>query len=118
MKQLNKSKISAVIALMLAGTILASAAKIPTNNDPIVDKDIYLNYDDEYLGEIDAMVDQYMEENIVEFETVEHIKVYDSNQELVVEGEQGELDSEQLKLLRQADLLSELNGTAYYQINN
>jgi len=117
MKHLNKSKISAVIALMLAGTILASAASIPTNNDPIVDKDTYLTYDEEYLEEIDAMVDQYMEENIVEFQTVDYIKVYDSNQELLIEGEQGELDLEQLKILRQADLLSEMNGTAYYQIN-
>ena len=106
------------MALMLAGTILASAAT-PIKNDPVDNKEEEtLVYDDAYLEQIDAYVDQYLQETVIEFKTVDYVKVYDSNQQLLVEGDKGNLDSDQLKLLRQADLLSELNGTAYYQINN
>lgn len=118
MKKVNKSRISAVMALMLAGTILASATT-PVKNNPINDKEEEtLVYDDAYLEEIDAYVDEYLQQNIIEFETINYVKVYDSNQQLLVEGEKGTLSKDQLKLLRQADLLSELHGTAYYQINN
>ncbi|MBO6660394.1 MAG: hypothetical protein JJ909_02565 [Roseivirga sp.] len=122
MKKL-KNRISAVMALMLAGTILASASTtIPNNpvNEKANDKKVEeaLVYDEAYLEEIDAYVEQYLAENIVQFQEVDFVKVYDSNQELLVEGEKSSLGEDQLRLLRQADLLSELNGTAYYQINN
>ncbi|NVK85115.1 MAG: hypothetical protein HWE21_12390 [Cytophagia bacterium] len=123
MKKLNKSRISAVMALMLAGTILASAST-PIKNNPVNDKsdnnkvETELVYDEDYLEEIDAYVDQYLAENLVQFEVVDYVKVYNDNQELLVEGEKGSLSEDQLRLLRQADLLSELNGTAYYQINH
>lgn len=122
MKKL-KNRISAVMALMLAGTILASASTpIPNNpvNEKANDKKVEeaLVYDEAYLEEIDAYVEQYLTENIVQFQEVDFVKVYDSNQELLVEGEKSSLGEDQLRLLRQADLLSELNGTAYYQINN
>lgn len=122
MKKL-KSRISAIMALMLAGTILASASTpIPNNpvNDKINDSKVEeeLVYEDHYLEDIDAYVEEYLAENMVQFDEVDYIKVYDSNQKLLVEGDKGSLEEDQLKLLRQADLLSELNGTAYYQINN
>lgn len=122
MKKL-KNRISAVMALMLAGTILASASTpIPNNpvNEKANDKKVEeaLVYDEAYLEEIDAYVEQYLAENIVQFQEVDFVKVYGSNQELLVEGEKSSLGEDQLRLLRQADLLSELNGTAYYQINN
>ena len=122
MKKL-KNRISAVMALMLSGTILASASTtIPNNpvNEKANDKKVEeaLVYDEAYLEEIDAYVEQYLAENIVQFQEVDFVKVYDSNQELLVEGEKSSLGEDQLRLLRQADLLSELNGTAYYQINN
>ncbi|PWL32235.1 hypothetical protein [uncultured Roseivirga sp.] len=122
MKKL-KNRISAVMALMLAGTILASAST-PILNNPVNEKandkkvEEALVYDEAYLEEIDAYVEQYLAENIVQFQEVDFVKVYDSNQELLVEGEKSSLGEDQLRLLRQADLLSELNGTAYYQINN
>ena len=111
------------MALMLSGTILASASTtIPNNpvNEKANDKKVEeaLVYDEAYLEEIDAYVEQYLAENIVQFQEVDFVKVYDSNQELLVEGEKSSLGEDQLRLLRQADLLSELNGTAYYQINN
>lgn len=119
MKTLNKSKISAVVALMLAGTILASAATTPINNQPVNDKaEATIVYDEDYLEDIDAYVEQYLAEEVVQFQTIDYVKVYDDNQQLLVEGEKGSLNENQLKLLRQADLLSELNGTAYYQINH
>lgn len=106
------------MALMLAGTILASAST-PIKNNPVNDKaEEALVYDEDYLEEIDAYVDQYLAENLVQFDVVDYVKVYDDNQELLVEGEKGSLNEDQLRLLRQADLLSELNGTAYYQINH
>lgn len=111
------------MALMLAGTILASAST-PIKNNPVNDKsdnnkvEKELVYDEDYLEEIDAYVDQYLAENLVQFEVVDYVKVYNDNQELLVEGEKGSLSEDQLRLLRQADLLSELNGTAYYQINH
>lgn len=101
---------------MLAGTILASAATTPSQQ-PTVNEDEYLEYDDAYLAEIDATVDQYFEEHVVEFQEVDYVKVFNAQQELLVEGVQGELDEEGLKLLRQADKMSEFYGTAYYQIN-
>ena len=98
---------------------------LPTpRNNPVNEKandkkvEEALVYDEAYLEEIDAYVEQYLAENIVQFQEVDFVKVYDSNQELLVEGEKSSLGEDQLRLLRQADLLSELNGTAYYQINN
>ena len=107
------------MALMLAGTILASATT-PIKNDPVDNnkEEETLVYDDAYLEQIDAYVDQYLQESIVEFKTIDYVKVYDNNQQLVVEGDKNNLNEDQLRLLRQADLLSELNGTAYYQLNN
>ncbi|HEY9117077.1 MAG TPA: hypothetical protein VIN11_04575 [Roseivirga sp.] len=120
-----KLRISAIMALLLAGTIIASAStpvnnpsNIVTKNDSTVNVEEALTYDDHYLDQIDAYVDQYLLEATVEFLEIEHVKVFGSNQELLVDGVKGQLDQDQLKLLRQADLLSELNGTAYYQINN
>ena len=120
-----KLRISAIMALLLAGTIIASAStsvnnpsNIVSKNDSTVNVEEALAYDDHYLDQIDAYVDQYLLETTVEFLEIEHVKVFGSNQELLVDGVKGELDQDQLKLLIQADLLSELNGTAYYQINN
>ena len=123
MKKVNKSRISAIMAFMLAGTILASATtpikSIPVNDKANNDKvEAELVYDDSYLEEIDTYVDQYLAEKTVQFKVIDYVKVYDDNQKLLVEGEKGSLDENQIKLLRQADLLSELNGTAYYQINH
>ncbi|GHE69255.1 MULTISPECIES: hypothetical protein [Roseivirga] len=118
MKKVNKSRISAIMALLLAVTIIASAGTPISNNFPNESEADSLAYDEHYLEQIDAYVDQYLIEHIVEFEEVNYVKVYDANQQLIVEGIKTELGEEQLKLLRQADLLSELQGTAYYQINN
>lgn len=112
------------MALLLAGTIIASASTLVINSSNIVSKndstikvEEAIEYDEDYLDQIDAYIDQYVLESTVEFQEIDYVKVFGSNQELLVEGVKGELDQDQLKLLRQADLLSELNGTAYYQIN-
>lgn len=86
MKNFNKSKILAFVALMLARTILASAATIPSQERTVINEDEYLEYDDAYLSQIDSTVDQYFEEHVVEFQEVDYVKVFDANQELLVEG--------------------------------
>ncbi len=120
-----KLRISVAIAVLLAGIILTSAAtpiitntNLVSKNDSVIKVEESIEYDDDYLAQVDAYVDQFFLENTVHFDVIENIKVYGENNELLVDGEKGNLNADQLRLLRQADLLSELNGTAYYQINN
>lgn len=115
MKTVSKRNISALFALLLAGTILTSAKSdsvASLSEVPSIEEAHYVEYVEEY-------VDEYLEEmDVDEFETSEYIKVYDANNELLVSGERADLNEEQLQILRQADLLTEQSGTEYYQLNN
>ncbi len=115
MKKVSKRNISALFALLLAGTILTSAKSdsvASLSEVPAIEDAHYAEYVDEY-------VDDYFEAIEFEaFESPEFVKIYDTNNELVVSGERSELDKDQLQVLRQADLLTEQLGTKYYQLNN
>ncbi|OEK01556.1 hypothetical protein BFP97_08485 [Roseivirga sp. 4D4] len=115
MKTVSKRNISALFALLLAGTILTSAKSdsvASLSEVPTIEEAHYLEYVDEYVE------DYYEEMDDELFETSEYVKVYDANNELLVAGERSELDQDQLQILRQADLLTEQSGTEYYQLNN
>jgi len=115
MKTVSKRNISALFALLLAGTILTSAktdsvASLP--EVPSIEDSHYTQYVDEYVQDYFEAIESDT------FETSEYVKIYDTNSELLVSGERSELDEDQLQLLRQADLLIEQSGTEYYQLNN
>ncbi|MFY0592527.1 hypothetical protein [Roseivirga sp.] len=115
MKNVSKKNISALFALLLAGTILTSAKSNTIANLPESDT----LADDHYTEYVDEYIEEYFEEIEEEvFESQEYVKVYNERDELVVDGLRSELEEEQLQVLRQADLLTELSGTKYYQLNN
>lgn len=115
MKNLSKRNISALLALLLAGAILTSAKSNTITNVP---ESVTLA-DNHYTEYVDEYVEEYFEDIEEEvFESQEYVKVYNQNDELVVDGVRSELGEEQLQILRQADLLTELSGTEYYQLNN
>ena len=118
MKKLSIKNISALCALLLAGTILTSAKSnhiSNTSSDKPTAKEL------EYYEEIESYMKEYFEEEVLfeeaEFEVTDHVKVYDEDNKLVVEGEKSELSTGDLQTLHQADLLTEANGTAYYRLN-
>lgn len=116
MKKVSKKNISALIALILVGTILTSAKpnNITLEETPAVSADL------SYVDDVEEYVDAYFEELFEEEMNIDedYIKVFDSNDELLVEGNRESLNKEELQILRQADLLTEQSGTAYYQLNN
>lgn len=115
MKNISKRNISALFALLIAGTILTSAKSNTITNVPESDA----LADAHYTEYVDEFVEEYFEEIEGEvFESQEYVKVYNERDELVVDGLRSELGEEQLQILRQADLLTELSGTEYYQLNN
>lgn len=115
MKTVSKRNISALFALLLAGTILTSAKSdsvASLSEVPSIEDAHYSEYVEEY-------VEDYFEEIAFEaFETSDYVKVFDANNELLISGERSELEEGQLQILRQADLLTEQSGTEYYQLNN
>ena len=117
MKTLSNRNISALFALLLAGVILTSAKSESLANLP----EFPGSEETHYVDDLDEYVDEYFDEydeDIFEFETSDFVKVYDENDELVVSGERDQLSDHELKILRQADLLIDQLGTAYYQLNN
>ncbi|OEK05136.1 hypothetical protein [Roseivirga misakiensis] len=115
MKNVSKRNISALFALLLAGTILTSTKTNTVANLPEYDA----LADNHYTEYVDEFVDEYFDDIEEEvFESQEYVKVYDERDELIVDGLRSELGEEQLQVLRQADLLTELSGTKYYQLNN
>ena len=115
MKNISKRNISALFALLLAGTILTSAK---SNTITYVPESVTLA-DTHYTEFVDEYVEEYFEDIEEEvFETHEYVKVYNQRDELIVDGLRSELGEKQLRILRQADLLTELSGTEYYLLNN
>ncbi len=115
MRNVNQRNISALFALLLAGTILTSAktdSVASLSEVPSIEDAHYTQYVDEYVQDYFEAIESDT------FETLEYVKIYDANSELLMSGERSELDEDQLQLLRQADLLIEQSGTEYYQLNN
>lgn len=115
MKTVSKKNISALLALLLAGTIFTSAKSESIENL----SESTASADAHYIEYVDEYVDDYFEEmEVEEMEVEELVKVYGENSELLVSGVRSELSVEELQILRQADLLIEQSGTEYYQLNN
>lgn len=116
MKTISKNNFSALLALMLGVLVLTSAKSsetmLPTDPEPIVE-------DLSYMDEIEEYVEAYFTDFVQEESLLtDYVKVFNSNDELVVEGERSSLSKEELQKLHQANLLTENRGVAYYQMNN
>ena len=96
--------------VLILGVIVLTSAK-PTDTKPVVE-------DYSYLEEVEEYVDSYFEELTQEaFQLPDYVRIFDANDNLVLEGERSSLLPEQTQVLNQADLLTEDRGTAYYQLN-
>jgi hypothetical protein len=113
MKTIGRNKIAALIILLFVGSILTSLkAKSPTHTKPVIIED------QSYLIDVQSYVDSYLESITIEEESIAIIKVFDQSGILVFQGQMGELSEEGLKIYRQADFLSVLDNTSYYQLNS
>ena len=116
MKTISKKNFSALLALVLGVLVLTSAKSTETNNSTDPEPKVE---DLSYIKDIEEYVDACSEEVILEESLLtDYVKVFNSNDELVVEGERSSLSEDELKQLYQANLLTESRGTAYYQMNN
>jgi hypothetical protein len=113
MKKIGRNKIAALIILLFVGSILTSLkAKSPEQTNPVIIED------QSYLIDVQLYVDSYLESITIEEESIAIIKVFDQSGILVLQGQMGELSKEGLKIYRQADFLSALDNTSYYQLNS
>ena len=115
MKNMSNKNFSALLALMLGVLVLTSAKSSETISstdlEPMVE-------DLSYLDDLDEYVDAYFDEVIQEESLfTDYVKVFNSNDELVVEGDRSTLSDGDMQLLHQADLLTESRNTAYYQLH-
>lgn len=112
MKNIGQNKIAALVALLLVGSILTSVkAKSLAHKTTIIE-------DQSYLEDVQEYVDSYFETVSLEEEQVSIVKVFDQNGNLVLQGKLGELSNDALKIYRQADFLSTIENTCYYQLNS
>ncbi|MFT7382292.1 MAG: putative proteasome-type protease [Roseivirga sp.] len=113
MKRIGQNKIAALVALLLVGSILTSVkAKSLAHKTPIIIED------QAYLEDVQEYVDSYFETASLEEAPVSIVKVFDQNGNLVLQGKLGELSDDALKIYRQADFLSTVENTCYYQLNS
>lgn len=113
MKRIGRNKIAALVALLLVGSILTTVkAKSFENKTPIIVED------ESYFEDVQAYVDAYFESKVIEEVKIEIIKVFNEDGVLVLQGKMGELSEDGLRIYRQADFLSELSNTFYYQLNS
>jgi hypothetical protein len=114
MKNIGQNKIAALVALLLVGSILTSVkAKSLEHKTPIIIED------QAYLEDVQEYVDSYFETVSLEEEApIDIVKVFDQDGKLVLQGKLGELSNDALKIYRQADFLSTVENTCYYQLNS
>lgn len=116
MKGLEKRIIPALFALLFAGALLTSASTTSSKHiEPTIEDDF------SYMEEVEDLVEDYFDSILIEDEdsTVESIKIYDSNGNLVIEESITDTMSEEtLKLIRQSDFLTEYDNTTYYRLNS
>ena len=116
MKTFNRNNLSALLALTLGILVLTSAKSTETiattDLEPVVE-------DFSYMDDVEEYVDAYFDELIQEESLfTDYVKVYNGNDELLLEGERSSFSDSEMKVLHQADLLTQERGTAYYQLNN
>ena len=121
MKLLGQRNISALCALLLAGTVLTSV----TAESPkvITEPAETLEFEEDlsYMDDVQEYVDDYLESLMdVEEDDANVIKIYDENGELVLEEDlsMNELSEDATRLLRQSEFLTEYDDTTYYRLNS
>ena len=116
MKGLEKRIIPTLLALLFAGALLTSASTTSSKHiEPTIDDDF------SYMEEVEDLVEDYFDSIQIEDEeaSVESIKIYDENGDLIIEENITDTMSEEiLKLMRQSDFLTEYDNTTYYRLNS
>lgn len=120
MKILGQKNIWALVALLLAGTVISSART--TSPEVIVQPETTVEFEDDfsYMEEVEQYVDDYFESMEYEEDQPSVIKVYDENGELVLieDTSDNELSEEAIRLIRQSEFLTEYDDTSYYRLNS
>jgi hypothetical protein len=116
MKGLEKRIIPTLLALLFAGALLTSASTTSSKHiKATIEEDFY------YMEEVEDFVDDYFDSIQIEDEdsSVESIKIYNENGDLIIEENITDtLSKELLKLMRQSDFLTEYDNTTYYRLNS
>jgi len=114
MKLITKKNISVALALLMATCIITSAKADP-KEIPAKRTAVFV-----HSAELVEFVDEYFDELEVEMEALEAevqtIKLFDSNDEVLFEGLQEDMDEETSQLFNKAEYLSEMAGAEYYKI--
>lgn len=125
MKTIGQKYSVALVALLLAGTVLTSATtKSPEiiSEPEAVEASIEFEDDLSYMEDIEEYVDEYIDSMMAEEEqyTPETIKIYDENGELILEENisENDLSEEATRLMRQSEYLTEYDDTTYYRLNS
>ena len=114
----------ALVALLLAGTVLTSATtKSPEiiSEPAAVEASIEFEDDLSYMDDIEEYVEEYIESMLEEVEdTPGVVKIYDENGELILEENlsENDLSEEATRLMRQSEYLTEYDDTTYYRLNS
>lgn len=120
MKILGHKNIWALVALLLAGTVISSARTTPS--EVLVQPETTLEFEDDfsYMEDVEEYVDDYFESMEFEESQPSVIKVYDENGELVLieDTSDNELSEEAIRLIRQSEFLTEYDDTTYYRLNS
>lgn len=121
MRIIGQKNISALVALLLAGTVLTSAAASSPEVISATEPTIEFEDDLSYMEDIQEYVDDYFESLMeIEEEQTNVIKIYDENGELVLseDASESELSEEATRLIRQSEFLTEYDDTSYYRLNS
>ena len=115
----TRRKVSAIVALALAGMVTFTAA-LNTYGDTSNEAELALVFDEEAILER-AIEDVTYEEFAIEEQSMQTIKIYDAEDNLVETIELGlnEVveDAATQALLNRAEFLSEYNSTSIYKIS-
>lgn len=120
MKNLGQRNIAALVALLLAGTVLTSASA--TSPEIISQPESALEYEDDfsYMEDVQEYVDEYLESMMADQEEPGVVKVYNEAGELVLieDLSDNELSEEAIQLIRRSEYLTEFDDTTYYRLNS
>ncbi len=120
MKVLGHKNIWALVALLLAGTVISSART--TSPEVLVQPEAIVEFEDDlsYMDDIEEYVEEYLDAMIADEVAPSVIKVYDENGELVLieDTSDNELSEEAIRLIRQSEFLTEYDDTTYYRLNS
>ena len=120
MKVLGQKNIWALVALLLAGTVISSART--TSPEVLVQPETIVEFEDDfsYMEDVEEYVDDYFDSFVDEEDQPTVIKVYDENGELVLieDTSDNELSEDAIRLIRQSEFLTEYDDTIYYRLNS